>query len=233
MLNIASINVLGLPTFGDIENRLINIVSLLRGYDIILLQEDFLFHSRVVQLLRGDYHIVYGDRRGSFRLINSGLSTLVKKSTARVKTSSFEAFQECEGIASGGFDCWSTKGFQVTKIELEKRIRGLPSSFNVVNLHLNSSEGASAVRHLQLLAVEDFLKRRHQVEDLIVGGDFNATGADIADFEERLNLKSSSLVDGRLDHILISKNLRGESYFSDYFRKEELSDHYLTYGYLW
>lgn len=220
---IATINVLGLPIIGNIGERLERIVEELDVYDIILIQEDFLYHHIIEETLGNEYHIIYENQRENLIMFNSGLCTLIKKSTANVIRTYFQSFKDCAGILLDGYDCWANKGFQVIEININLS----ESPLFIVNLHMNTTNKSKKTQYSQLKEVIDFLVSHNlQYQDLIVGGDFNMTYKELTDFKDQLNLKLTNHYNIP-DNILISEDMIEESFMNDYFIKHLLTDHYL------
>lgn len=166
---IGSWNIHNIPLTNS-RNRNQKIYQVVHGLDIICLQEDFFYSNDLKEVFK-DYHIFY-ENKNIFKL-NSGLTTLVKKNL-KVVSSKIYYFKECSGIIADDFDCWATKGFQVTYVKNDKE-------FIIVNLHLNAgsqhldddTNRNQTIRNKQLQEIKSFIKTIHKDIPIVMIGDFN------------------------------------------------------------
>lgn len=168
------------PTIGWLANR----------YDVVLLQEDFEYHGRIVAQLE-NRRIYRGNRmRPDPRLVavklllfpfqlvipgfsppyGAGLTTGVTAALVDTPEVVRERYATCHGWGAHNADCWATKGF------LRVRIR-LPggAEVDVYNTHLDAGPGlrAAETRRRQLAELAAAAERLSDDRAILVAGDFN------------------------------------------------------------
>jgi len=180
--SVLSYNTHGLPAWIARDQpavRFQQIVKLVAAYDIALLQENFVdsdfailsdgLHGRFLE--RGN-----GSRSGWLGMLStlcgscgSGLTVAIEP---RLKAQLLDrgAYDSCAGWTSGANDCWATKGYLATRVEL-----GGGLSVDVYDLHLDAGLGSAdhEVRTQQIEALRGHIQRLSSGRAVIVGGDFN------------------------------------------------------------
>lgn len=196
-LRVLSFNVKGLGARlggGNQGKRNQRIAALLPRYDVVLLQEDFEYHHKLVA--RDAFAVVErgnGPRR-DFRTrlasvltaplrwirplrfsapYGSGLTTLARELPAVEVTR--EMLPGCRGWYGDAADCWASKGFLRVRLRLPNG-----AEVDVYNLHLDAGSGRANrdVRRRQLRRLAARIRELSGERALIVGGDFNSPYGD-------------------------------------------------------
>ncbi len=168
-------NVAGLPTLfgGEGELNNIHVSPLLNGYDMVLIQEDFLFHDDLTSAI--DYpYVTPKDTSG---VIESGDGLI------RMTEHPFSEFQrvtwvECFGFTTNASDCLTPKGFSVARHEIE------PGVFlDVYNLHAEAGGAQEDIdaRVAGLRQLVDFAEVFSDGNAIVMGGDWNSRFTDPTD----------------------------------------------------
>jgi endonuclease/exonuclease/phosphatase family metal-dependent hydrolase len=194
VVSVLSYNVHSIFPFAakdDPRDRMPTIGWLAHKYDVVLLQEDFEFHGKLVQQLRGD---AVGYRGNSiwrsphlavtkvltFPLLvwipalsipyGSGVSTFVDKDLHVPDSAVREAYGSCHGWVSYANDCWSAKGYLRVQIRTPEG-----AEVDVYNTHLEAGghEGDAAVRQEQMDVLAEGIERLSAGRAVIVAGDLN------------------------------------------------------------
>jgi endonuclease/exonuclease/phosphatase family metal-dependent hydrolase len=211
---IVTYNVAGLPEGLSQVHPLTNlpqIGAMLNKFDLVLVQEDFAYP----ELLRERLVLPYrspGFVRGKELHFGDGLSLFGRLPLGDVSRSRWTA---CHGVVDAYFDCLTPKGFAFSRVE--------PSPgafFDVYNVHLDAgaSDADVQARREQLRQLVEAIALSSADRPLVLGGDFNLTTRELADFKQ--SMSRIGLVDAcdelrcgqaqRLDRILFrsSSNLR-------------------------
>lgn len=171
-LSILTYNVAGLPqgiSGSDPETNIIQISPHLNPYDIVLLQEDFVYHDDLVTHVNHPFQTQSATPQE--RLMHDGLNRL-----SRFEFTNFERIRwvSCYGgINSGASDCLAEKGFSVAHTTLAKGV-----TVTIYNLHAEAGGGPQDIQARkegfdQLIA---HINTHAQNDAIIVGGDFNLHG---------------------------------------------------------
>ncbi|MGO1522050.1 MAG: endonuclease/exonuclease/phosphatase family protein [Sphingobacterium sp.] len=161
---VLTYNVAGLPqaiSAAKMPRRLsiTEIGDKISAFDIVNVQEDFNYNEALYSLNQHPYRT---DTKGKIP-IGDGLNTLSKfpiLSYHRVP------WRHCSGP-----DCWTVKGFSVSRVQLSERI-----IVDVYNVHANSSDKARAAkaRRENLRQLANYILDHSAGHPLLVMGDFNA-----------------------------------------------------------
>jgi hypothetical protein len=184
-LSVLSYNTRGLPEFvaGDgPAERHRRIGPLLNGYDLVLLQEDFVHHE---ELLVGAEHPLVVRGNGPQSLVpgyaswlcpwcGSGLTILADLAPERLLEVERVPFGVCAGWIFRRLDCWASKGILRVRLELAPGIE-----IDVYDLHLDAGMTGEDryARARQLEIVRDHARRASEGRALVVAGDFNVWSA--------------------------------------------------------
>lgn len=190
---VLTYNTHGLPAWiagDDPVRRFGRIARLVRGYDVVLLQEDFAHHP-VLREGTGDLVVERGNASGAegatpclIGCQGSGLTFLTRFTRSALVELVNRAYGTCAGWLGGANDCFAAKGFQHARLLLPGGLE-----VHVVNTHLDAGRGAAdrAARRAQLARLQSHLERSAARSALIVGGDLNLDAAapeDVAVREE-------------------------------------------------
>jgi len=194
VVSVLSYNVHGifpLAAKDDPRDRMPTIGWLAHKYDVVLLQEDFEFHGKLKQQLRGD---AVGYRGNSvwrsphlaitkvltFPLLawipslsipyGAGVSTFVDKDLHVPDSAVREAYGSCHGWLNYANDCWGAKGYLRVRIRTPEG-----AEVDVYNTHLEAGghEGDAAVRREQMDVLVEGIERLSAGRAVIVAGDLN------------------------------------------------------------
>jgi len=165
--NLLTYNVAGLPDLFSSGNPAANTVKispLLNDYNIVLVQEDFSYHS---DLLSQNNHPYKSDHSGDIA-VGDGMNLFSRSAYtdfARIK------WNDCYGVFDSGTDCLTPKGFHMSRHFLNGG-----AIVDVYNLHTDAGSDsnslvARAKNTLQLLAFIEANSKGHAV---IVAGDTNS-----------------------------------------------------------
>ena len=177
-INILTYNIHGLsPVFaGDKpKERIPSILDKSKSFDIILLQENWIFSSEEIAQELDGYEIMVSNK-SKFKnpikcLLNpngSGLSVGVKDSILLLSSDEY-SFDGCSGWLFRANDCLSTKGFQRISIKINgERV-------DIYNTHLDAGESKKdiRVRNKQLQDLKDYVQSNSSSYPLIIAGDMN------------------------------------------------------------
>ncbi len=165
--NVLTYNVAGLPDLfssGSPATNTAKISPLLNDYDIVVVQEDFSYHS---DLLSQNNHPYKSSHSGDIA-IGDGMnlfSRFAYTDFARIK------WNDCYGVFDSGTDCLTPKGFHLSRHFLNGG-----AIVDVYNLHTDAGSDANSLaarakNTLQLLAFIEANSKGHAV---IVAGDTNS-----------------------------------------------------------
>ena len=175
-VSVLSYNVAGLPagissSEPDVNTPIIS--PLLNDYDIVLVQEDFIYHR---DLARDAEHTFHSEEKElGEKLVNDGLNRFSQYAFGELARFPWPS---CYGDAMGGTvtgagDCLAEKGFSAALTDL-----GLGSDIPIVNLHMEAGDGPEdrEVRAEGVRFMIDYLTQEYPEEAMIVAGDFNLHG---------------------------------------------------------
>lgn len=167
ILRVLTYNVAGLPealvpSHAARNNALIG--PLLNDYDLVLLQEDFAYHSAI---LASSSHLHASLPDPSARALGDGLTMLA---TAPFTDFQRIAWKDCFGVMDSGSDCLTAKGFTFARLTV-----GTLGTVDVYNVHTDAgyTSGDLDARRKNLQQLTDAILTFSADEALIVVGDFN------------------------------------------------------------
>ncbi len=166
-VTILSYNVAGLPIDIDVPLKQAAIGKYINenDYDIVALQEDFTFHSYVVDNITNmPYQTVH---TGSIPW-GDGLNVFSKTTVYNETRTEWETLY---GVLDGGNDELTPKGFLYTVVELEG---GVFLDLYVIHTDANGDENSAAAREDNYRQLADHILARTTDRPVIVVGDFNA-----------------------------------------------------------
>lgn len=166
-LSVLTYNVAGLPDLfssGSPATNTVKISPLLNDYDIVVVQEDFSYHSDLTSQTIHPYQsqhsgdIAIGDGMNQF-------SFSPYTDFMRVK------WNDCYGVFDSGTDCLTPKGFSLSRHFLDDG-----AIVDVYNLHADagSDTNSLAARGKNLLQLLAFIEANSQGHAVIVAGDTNS-----------------------------------------------------------
>jgi hypothetical protein len=233
-------NVAGIPQFfSDRQPARHNplIGPLLNAYDLVLLQEDFIYHAEISAGATHAHRAPPHPLTPSFVTLGDGLSQF-----SQLPFEGFErvAWTVCSGLLGRMSDCTARKGFTFSRVELAPGL-----TVDVYNLHLDAgrAERDFTARTIQIAHLLEAVSARSAGRSVIVAGDTNMwrRGSDAFNLErlrEELGLRDAceELACGweRIDRVLYRSGgeviLRASRYripeeFVDE-RGYDLSDHH-------
>lgn len=230
-------NIAGLPDYISSSNPSRNnpiIGKKLNAYDIVLVQEDFRYHGKLLRDNRHPYRSRF--QGGGFSGYGDGLNQL---SITPMISYQRIAWDDCSGVFNRSNDCLTPKGFTfstqiINNIEI-----------HIYNVHFDAGrhQKDKAARSFNAEQLIDFIKTNSSLNAIIVAGDFNLKNNDQNDVNltekllNELNLKLACLElncsDEKVDKILFRSGSKSElnlinrkvlaKEFSDH--KGQLSDH--------
>ena len=219
-VSVLSYNVAGLPagissSEPDVNTPIIS--PLLNDYDIVLVQEDFIYHR---DLARDAEHTFHSEEKElGEKLVNDGLNRFSHYAFGELARFPWPS---CYGDAMGGTvtgagDCLAEKGFSAALTDL-----GLGSDIPIVNLHMEAGDGPEdrEVRAEGVRFMIDYLTQEYPEEAMIVAGDFNLHGDQEPDIinlnllKDELNIVDACEVlecgDDRIDRVFFRSGPRIE-----------------------
>ncbi len=153
----------------DPERRLPLLLERAGAYDLVLLQEDFAYHERVLEhaphplVARGN-----GPTPGWLGWSGSGLTVLARAPAPRVERA--QPYRHCNGWLGAGSDCFGNKGYLMLRLRVAEGVE-----IDVWNTHLDAGfdDADHEARAIQLDLLGDAIVRESRGRALVVGGDFN------------------------------------------------------------
>jgi endonuclease/exonuclease/phosphatase family metal-dependent hydrolase len=179
------------------------IAERLNGYDVVLIQEDFRYHDRLVGgvehtlIERGNASRFWlGRVTGLF--MGSGLTLLARSAPEDQLALTRESFDSCSGWIAGANDCLATKGFMQARLRLAN---GREVDFYTVHLEAGSRSSDRRTRAEQLDRLASRMRELSGDRPVVVGGDFNLRW-DVAEDRAQLEqfLAQTELVDSGAVH---------------------------------
>lgn len=166
-LSVLTYNVAGLPdafSSGSPATNTVKISPLLNDYDIVVVQEDFSYHS---DLISQNIHPYRSQHSGDIA-IGDGMnhfSYSYYSDFMRVKWS------DCYGVFDSGTDCLTPKGFSLARHFLNNG-----AIVDVYNLHADagSDTNSNTARGKNLLQLLNFIEVNSAGHAVIVAGDTNS-----------------------------------------------------------
>jgi hypothetical protein len=172
--SVITYNVAGLPAIlsgSKPDVNTIQISPLLEPYDLVLVQEDFIYHRDLIA------HVTHPHRSVPDQSARPPLTFGLGDGLNTLSRSPFSGFQritwiDCFGGFDGfGADCLTPKGISFARHELE------PGVFlDVYNLHADagSDEDSLAARRSNLSQLADVIEMLSAGNAVLVAGDFNS-----------------------------------------------------------
>jgi len=202
-ISVLSYNIHGLPAWIAWDEpgvRSPRIGKLLNAYDVVLLQEDFVYHAL---LAREASHVIIrrGNRARSklFGLASpvcgtcgSGLTLLANFSPNLLLALDRQAFPICSGWLGSGQDCWVSKGVLHARLQLPNQAQ---VDFYTLHLDAGLSDEDHAARRQQLQFVQQYVKTHSETQAVVIGGDFNIGSQDLDDAQNSDLAKDRALLD--------------------------------------
>lgn len=181
-LSILSYNVAGLPQWMSTSRPRDHaplISPLLNGYDIVLLQEDFVYHNKLAQSTTHEHSSApnwprIGRRPHALTVLGDGLNRF-----SRWPFDKYERvpWQQCYGVFSSGSDCLAAKGFTFAQHYLREAADTNPACWlSVYNIHCDAGHnmGDREARRMQLAQLTTHIHEHADVRmPCIVAGDTN------------------------------------------------------------
>lgn len=160
-------NIAGLPELisRSSPSRNTQIIGrLLNTYDLVLVQEDFFYHS---ELLRASRHPFKSKPYEGKSMIGDGLNQLSVFPFSPVQR---EAWSDCNGYISASMDCWASKGFTFSRLSVAPGIE-----IDIYNLHFDAggSREDDVVRHSNIKQLLRHVQAASEGRPVIIGGDTN------------------------------------------------------------
>lgn len=212
-LSVLSYNTHGLPDWlarDRPSRRHRRIGELLNRYDVVLVQEDFTYHERLLESAK--HEIVERGNGPSSGLLKaafwfcgscgSGLTLFADFPRERLLAVERRSFDACAGWIRFRNDCWVAKGVLHARIDVGN---GLEVDF--YNLHLDAglAKPDRDARRRQLAQLREHVDERSAGRAVVIGGDFNLWPGNEKDrqllrvFSETLRLRESLPAREQLD----------------------------------
>lgn len=207
-ISILSYNVAGLPQWMSTSRPRDHaplISPLLNRYDIVLLQEDFVYHNQLAQLATHE-HVSepnrprIGRRPHALTVLGDGLNRFSRWPFDRYER---VPWQQCHGVFSSGSDCLAAKGFTFAQHYLRNDGDDGPACWlSVYNIHCDAGHamGDREARRTQLAQLATHIREHADVRmPCIVAGDTNLEVEENEYDRETLNqfLRETHLIDSR------------------------------------
>lgn len=195
-LNILTYNIHALSPLVARDNpksRVKRIIENTKEYDIILLQENWIFSNQKLSTSLFEY-TVFSSESSKFIwpvsvLINpngSGLSTAIKKSLEVAEVSE-NHYGDCNGWIGAANDCFASKGFMYMVLNINGQ------RVDLYNTHLDAGNKNKdrSVRRKQLAELTEFVTLNSNEVPLIIAGDFNVNYFEEDGFEVMLKFANN------------------------------------------
>lgn len=190
-VTIVTYNVHGLPSdLADTDpEKIKQIGPLLNRYDIVLIQEDFVYHKELAAEAEHPYQepiteeeLIKSMQEESPLEIKNGLSTF---SHLPIDKYAHRGWNACNGLATDSRDCLAPKGFSVGECEVAPGVK-----IDIYNCHMDagSSPGDIAARQKQIQQLAEFMDRRSRYHGVILACDTNLESSDQYDLENLLRI---------------------------------------------
>jgi endonuclease/exonuclease/phosphatase family metal-dependent hydrolase len=181
-----SYNVGGLADFisaGSPSETTPLISPMLNPFDVVVVQEDFEYHKKLVSQLTFPFQVKPGG--ASFpKVYGDGLATFSRFQTGEVTK---EQWDDCNGTTGSKNDCLAEKGFRCVMITLEAGV-----DVEVCNLHMDAGRGAddAKTRDKQSVQFAAYLTEHASTHAVIAAGDTNMKAEDEPSFLKLVALTS-------------------------------------------
>lgn len=176
-INALTYNVAGLPmgiSGSSPEENAPVISPLLNNYELVLLQEDFVYHDKLTREAIHPYQSI--PKAPTTGYVSDGLNQLSQFPWVDFMRIQWVA---CYGDATGGAaDCLSEKGFSFSRMSI-----GGDSTVDVYNLHVEAGSGPEdqKARTEGVSQFIRFVQQESADKAVIIGGDFNLHANDAED----------------------------------------------------
>lgn len=169
-LSVLTYNIAGLPqqfSEADPQQNIPKISPLLNDYDLVLVQENFMFQYGLFDETEHPFRLpeIQAEEETTFN--KNGLSSLSIFPIGRTYS---QQWYNCHGVFEDGNDCLTPKGFTVSEYEV------MPGVWiDIYNIHLDAgtSPADTQARALQIEQLTAMLKIRSRNKAVIVAGDTN------------------------------------------------------------
>jgi endonuclease/exonuclease/phosphatase family metal-dependent hydrolase len=168
-LKVLTYNIAGLPDGFMTPHPSANmprIGSLLRHYDLVLIQEDFTYGAELRSSVSLPFQSPAFVRAGRFHF-GDGLSQFATREFSALQR---EPWRACHGIVDSYFDCLTPKGFISTRQRLAEGVE-----LDVYNVHLDagSSSADQRAREAQVEQLVEAIVHRSAGRPILLAGDTN------------------------------------------------------------
>ena len=199
-ISVLSYNVHGLPAWIAWDEpgfRSARIGKLLNAYDVVLLQEDFVYHALLAR--EASHAIIRRGNQARSKLFGfaspvcgtcgSGLTLLANFSPKVLLGLDRQPFPICSGWLGSGHDCWVSKGVLHARLQLPNQAQ---IDFYTLHLDAGLSDEDQAARRQQLEFVQQSVQAHSDRQAVVIGGGFNL-GSQIAEDRTLLEAFAASL----------------------------------------
>lgn len=209
-LSVLTYNVAGLPegiSGSNPETNIPQISPLLNDFDLVLVQEDFWYHTELVAEVMHPHQSAPWSQMPALEDIGDGLNRFSDFEFGELER---VAWYDCHGQVDCASDCLATKGWSFARHTLADGVE-----IDVYNLHMEAG-GCPEDIEIRTQAADDLaeaIMTRSEGRALIVAGDFNLRATDPEDVEplqrivEGANLTDAcdalDCGDQRIDHIMV------------------------------
>jgi len=175
--DLLTYNVAGLPGLLSSSRPGVNtaqVSPLLNHFHLVVAQEDFAYHSELVQSAGHLYQVA--PRPPSSTVFGDGLSTL---SVYPLDDISRVRWRECHGYLNDSADCFGEKGFSVARVTLTESV-----SLDLYNLHADAGDSERDVdtRRHGFEQLARYMAHRGEDRAVVVAGDTNLDVRDPDDY---------------------------------------------------
>ena len=142
-----------------------------KKYDLILFQENWIYQNLLSEYFY-DYKIIIGSETKFIKKNNPKRSmglNIIANSNIDIEKYDQYLFDTCNGWFSNGSDCFASKGFMHSKLQ----INGYKLNLFLTHLDAGYSKRDIVAREQQLANLENKLNTINRNEPVIICGDFN------------------------------------------------------------
>ena len=174
ILNVLSYNIHGLPnilTPYKNSNRIKEIINEVNSYDLIFLQENWVYQDLIKNNFSNNKFIIGGKNKFTNKdkpRRSSGLNIITSDKISIYDYQEYQ-FKNCNGWLVNANDCFASKGFIYSRLLLDE------DTLNVYVTHLDAgnSDKDMSVRETQMNQLISSIEKISNSGPLIVCGDFN------------------------------------------------------------
>lgn len=176
-------NVHGMPnvvTSRDPKEDMPQISPRLNGYDLVVVQKDFVYHDELVSKLTLPHRTETPQGKGSWYSLGDGLNAFSKLPLSNVERG---AWRECNGYFGSRSDCWAPKGYMKVTVALAPGVL-----VDVYDIHMDAGRSAKdiAARDSQVAQLAAAIAKAPPDRAIIVGGDTSMRESDEASLQTLL-----------------------------------------------